>query len=177
MNERLKQFLTMEGLSPAKFADTMEIQRSGISHLLSGRNKPSFEFIQKILTAYPNLNPEWLILGKGKPYKDNYSSATPSPLTFSVPNEQKKAATVPSDLFSTEEDEETEDLPIFETETELQAELQESTITEEFIKPEIPSELSENQKSCFEPATVQEKHSKKISRITVFYNDGTFDER
>ena len=51
MNDRLKQFLAMEGLSPARFAEVMGIQRSGISHLLAGRNKPSFEFIQNMMTA------------------------------------------------------------------------------------------------------------------------------
>ena len=51
MNQRLKQFLDMEGLSPARFAEELGIQRSGMSHLLAGRNKPSFEFIQKMMTA------------------------------------------------------------------------------------------------------------------------------
>ena len=67
MNDRLKQFLAMEGLSPARFAEIMGIQRSGVSHLLSGRNKPSFEFIEKFLAAFPDVNVEWLILGKGRP--------------------------------------------------------------------------------------------------------------
>ena len=71
MHDRLKQFLTMEGLSPARFAEVMGIQRSGISHLLAGRNKPSFEFIQRMMTAYPDINYEWLILGKGRPYKSD----------------------------------------------------------------------------------------------------------
>ena len=71
MHDRLKQFLTMEGLSPARFAEVMGIQRSGISHLLSGRNKPSFEFLEKMMTAYPDINYEWLILGKGRPYKSD----------------------------------------------------------------------------------------------------------
>ena len=71
MNRRLQQFLEVEQLSPARLADTLGIQRSGISHLLSGRNKPSYEFIRAIMLSYPNLNMEWLLVGKGKMYKDS----------------------------------------------------------------------------------------------------------
>lgn len=70
MKDRLEQFLKLEQLSPARFADILGIQRSGISHILSGRNKPSFEFFEKIVLKYPQINLEWLISGKGKVYKD-----------------------------------------------------------------------------------------------------------
>ncbi|HPV88353.1 MAG TPA: helix-turn-helix transcriptional regulator [Bacteroidales bacterium] len=70
MRTRLQQFLQAENLSPSRFADQINIQRSGVSHILSGRNKPGFDFIEKMLLAYPSLNAEWLITGKGKMYKD-----------------------------------------------------------------------------------------------------------
>lgn len=70
MNRRLQQFLEVEKLSPARLADSMGIQRSGISHILSGRNKPSFEFINTFLNRYPQIDATWLITGKGKMYKD-----------------------------------------------------------------------------------------------------------
>lgn len=70
MKDRLQQFLEVEQLSPARLADVMGIQRSGLSHILSGRNKPGFDFIQKMLLRFPTLNSEWLITGKGKMYKD-----------------------------------------------------------------------------------------------------------
>lgn len=75
MEERLKLFLAMEGLSPSQFADKLGVQRSGVSHLLSGRNKPSFEFINKMLVAFPKINPDWLITGNGKAYRDFPASA------------------------------------------------------------------------------------------------------
>ena len=67
MNRRLQQFLELEQLKPAQFADIMGIQRANVSHILSGRNKPSFEFIQKFLLKFPSVSPDWFILGKGKP--------------------------------------------------------------------------------------------------------------
>ena len=70
MNERLTVFLRAEQLSPAQFADFMGIQRSGVSHLLSGRNKPGFDFFSTFLQKFPAVNIEWLISGRGKMYKE-----------------------------------------------------------------------------------------------------------
>ena len=70
MKNRLQQFLEVEQLSPARLAEIMNIQRSGLSHILSGRNKPGFDFIHKLLLKFPTLSADWLITGKGKMYKD-----------------------------------------------------------------------------------------------------------
>ena len=70
MNTRLQRFLELEQLSPARLADILGIQRSGVSHLLSGRNKPGFDFFYKMNKKFPTLNLEWLISGNGKVYKD-----------------------------------------------------------------------------------------------------------
>ncbi len=68
MKERLIQLLDLEQLTPSKFADIIGVQRSSVSHVISGRNNPSFDFIQKTLTAFPGLNAEWLIVGQGTMY-------------------------------------------------------------------------------------------------------------
>ncbi len=70
MQSRLQQFLQAENITPARFADQIGIQRSGVSHILAGRNKPGFDFIEKMLRCYPSLNAEWLITGKGKMFKE-----------------------------------------------------------------------------------------------------------
>ncbi|RLD54296.1 MAG: hypothetical protein DRI97_11775 [Bacteroidetes bacterium] len=69
MKERLIQLLDLEQLSPSKFADIIGVQRSSISHVISGRNKPSFDFLQKTLKAFPGLNATWLMLGEGTMYE------------------------------------------------------------------------------------------------------------
>ena len=71
MNNRIVKILTNEVISPSKFSDKIGVTRSSISHILSGRNKPSLDVITKILTNYKNINPEWLILGKEPMYKEN----------------------------------------------------------------------------------------------------------
>ncbi|MGC9375930.1 MAG: helix-turn-helix domain-containing protein [Bacteroidales bacterium] len=68
MKERILALLKDKQISATKLAEMIDVQRSSISHILSGRNKPSFDFIEKILTAYPDLNAQWLITGKGEMY-------------------------------------------------------------------------------------------------------------
>jgi len=63
--------MTHENLTATKFADEIGVQRSSISHILSGRNNPSFEFIQKILSRYKQINAEWLLTGTGNMLKKN----------------------------------------------------------------------------------------------------------
>lgn len=69
IKDRILQILNTEQLSSAKFADILGVQRSSISHILSGRNKPSLDFIEKIFTKFTQLDPDWLILGKGEMYR------------------------------------------------------------------------------------------------------------
>ncbi len=68
MKERILALLKDKQISATKLADILDVQRSSISHILSGRNKPSFDFIEKMLVAYPDLNAQWLITGKGEMY-------------------------------------------------------------------------------------------------------------
>lgn len=63
---RLEKILEHYQLSASAFADSLGIQRSGISHLLSGRNKPSLDFVLKLLHTYPEVDLQWLMNGKGE---------------------------------------------------------------------------------------------------------------
>lgn len=65
MNERLKKWMEYEGLKSSEFADIIGVNRATISHILSGRNKPSIDFLEKLLSTYPNINANWLISGIG----------------------------------------------------------------------------------------------------------------
>lgn len=62
--KRISQILEEQQLSSSAFADTIGVQRSSISHVLSGRNKPSLEFILKIIHAFPSYSTDWLLFGK-----------------------------------------------------------------------------------------------------------------
>ncbi len=70
MNKRLQQFLAAENISQSQFADRIGVGRASISHILAGRNKPGYEFMENLAREYPRLNLDWLVLGKGKMYKN-----------------------------------------------------------------------------------------------------------
>ncbi|ABG58975.1 helix-turn-helix transcriptional regulator [Cytophaga hutchinsonii] len=63
--ERVLVLIKDYGLTASEFADKIDVQRSSMSHLVSGRNKPSLDFIQKILNNFSDINPTWLIMGTG----------------------------------------------------------------------------------------------------------------
>ena len=199
MDKRLQQFLDLEDLTPSKLADILKIQRSGISHLLSGRNKPSFDFIQGILINFPQINPDWLILGKGKPYRSQTAtSVTP-------PTSMNEATVLPSSspytLFDTPVIKTQESLPdstqfISETKAEspievvsvpsalndVQSETDPTTpVTQHITKISEASQPSEDRfmepSSTISPNIQASKRDKRIVRITVFYSDGTFEEK
>ncbi len=62
--KRISQILEEQQLSSSAFADIIGVQRSSISHVLSGRNKPSLEFILKIIRSFPSYSTDWLLFGK-----------------------------------------------------------------------------------------------------------------
>lgn len=126
--ERLQMIIKLNKLTNAAFADRIGVQRSSISHVLAGRNKPSIDFIQKIITHFPNVDTKWLITGKQPKTK------TPPPAN----------STTLSDTAAIMED---EDLPIY------------------------------GQKERREQRKTDVMHKeKRIEKIVVFYDDGTFEE-
>jgi transcriptional regulator with XRE-family HTH domain len=77
MKDRIQKILQDYSISSTKLADKLNVQRSSISHILSGRNKPGYEFIQKLLKNYPEINARWLILGKGSMYVNDNQPTLP----------------------------------------------------------------------------------------------------
>ena len=108
---RLKKILNYHQLTASLFADKIGVQRSSISHILSGRNKPSLDFILKVTNTFTDVDIYWLLNGKGE-----------------FPKEQGPTNKV----------------------------------------------FSSNESSIVE--TSNSKSSKKMNRIVVFYEDGTFEE-
>ncbi|MBQ3655427.1 MAG: helix-turn-helix transcriptional regulator [Bacteroidales bacterium] len=77
MKDRILKILDKENISAAKFADVLGVQRSSISHILSGRNKPSLDFVQRILQKFPEINSDWLLFGKGNIYRNGSQEPQP----------------------------------------------------------------------------------------------------
>ena len=150
MNQRLQQFLSAENISQAQFADSIDVARASVSHVLAGRNRPGYDFIRSIAEHYPKLNLEWLITGKGKMYKQDSPAVAPAPSPLPVTAEPAAADSLFGDSsFANEEKE--EDVPA--TTVKAAPGAPESTSAEDL------------------PAA-----ARSISRIIVFYDDNTYQE-
>ena len=77
---RLEKIRSYYDLSAAAFAETIGVQRSSISHLLSGRNKPSLDFVLKVVKRFPDVDLYWLLNGKG-----SFPGHTAKEIAFSDP--------------------------------------------------------------------------------------------
>ncbi len=91
--ERLEKIMDFYKISASAFADTIGVQRSSVSHVLTGRNNPSLEFVMKVVRSYPDVNLYWLLNGKGEfPQEKREEKGSPaSQVTRSiVPSTSKK---------------------------------------------------------------------------------------
>lgn len=194
MNRRFQTILDLENLSPAQLADRLGVQRSGISHILSGRNKPSFELLQRVVQSFPEISAEWLITGNGKPLKEqnqaaasgaassaasgatnNRSSGTTpsttpsiSPSTTSGSNNSSTSGTISGATPPFE--------GLFnssESATEPQIPAQTSDI--EGIEDEI-SDFQPLQSSIFDANPANDREKRALKRVILIYNDNTFEE-
>lgn len=90
-SKRLQKILDFYGLSATAFSEKITFNRSTISHLLSGRNKPSLEFVMKVLEEFPEVELYWLLNGKG-----NFPSTSQDLVS-------KKEVAQPQNLFQEQE--------------------------------------------------------------------------
>lgn len=173
MIERIKLLLQASNMNASKFADEIGVQRSSISHILSGRNLPSLDLIQKILKRFPDVSTEWILNGKGSMLKNQtelFVENEDDTLLFPSNEDIKKSST---DNFNNQIEN-----------NEIITEKPENKGTSEvFLSTKAP----ENSINQNEPDIVEEnlkekqlksnsRTSRKIEKIVIFYTDNTFKE-
>lgn len=134
MVDRIKQVVEYSQMSTKAFADTIKLNPSSLTHIFNGRNQPSLDVVKKILTAFPEVNSEWLIMGVGKMLSDvNPSGAPVSEVTYSTVDNMQQA-----DLFSAMELEAITPVPVEPTVEESVEEPEpepEQTVVQEVATP------------------------------------------
>lgn len=164
MNQRLQQFLSAENISQAQFADTIEVARASVSHVLAGRNKPGYDFIKSISDHYPRLNLDWLINGKGRMYKDS-----PTPAPAPVPAAAQAAQPAPQPVLAPP--------PTADYTDDLFASERPSAVENPFRAPEPAPKIDSPTESRIKTeATKSINNQRRISKIIVFFDDDTFQE-
>ena len=190
MNRRFQTILDLENLSPAQLADRLGVQRSGISHILSGRNKPSFELLQRVVQSFPEISAEWLITGNGKPLKEQNQAAA-SGAASSAANSRSSGttpSTTPSISPSTTSGSNNSSTlgtisgttPPFEglfnsSEAATEPRIPAQTSDIEGIEDEI-SDFQPLQSSIFDANPANDREKRALKRVILIYNDNTFEE-
>lgn len=155
MLERILLILKTRNLSASQFADEINVQRSSISHILSGRNNPSLEFILKIVKKFPEIDIEWLLTGKGQMIKTD----TPPQIKVKEP-----------DLFTSE---------AYKEEKE-EENLKEEIIYNEINNNSFAEDILPNSKIELKQEIINDNHAKsktnRIEKIVFFNSDRTFTE-
>lgn len=73
LSTRLQQIMEHYHLNPMSFSEKLQIQRSSLSHFFSGRNKPGWDFLEKLARTFPDVNIQWLLTGSGKMLLSSHS--------------------------------------------------------------------------------------------------------
>lgn len=194
MNRRFQTILDLENLSPAQLADRLGVQRSGISHILSGRNKPSFELLQRVVQSFPEISAEWLITGNGKPLKEQNLAAASGAAsgatsgTASSAANSRSSGTTPSISPSTTSGSNNSSTsgtisgatPPFEglfnsSEAATEPQIPAQTSDIEGIEDEI-SDFQPLQSSIFDANPANDREKRALKRVILIYNDNTFEE-
>lgn len=155
INDKIKQILIDKNLSPSYFADEIGVQRSSISHILSGRNRPSFDIIQKIIRRFPELGYEWIM------EEDNQTSSQPIPTGYATRSVTRTPDQDRMEGFSYPAP---QPIGVRSQRTEIPP-----------SAPAQPTSPSDNS-NYIEPAIGSPLAEKKVERILIFYTDGSFRE-
>lgn len=154
MIDRIKSIQEYFGFTPTQFADKIELNRSNLTHIYSGRNHPSLDVVKKILNTFPEINSDWLIMGNGTMFKGQADSTQ-------------------YDLFSTVENQPRE-LEGKKEEKQPERTIEKKRQQERKVE-NITSRESNN--IDVESAAIALSHShrnKKIEKMIILYEDGTF---
>ena len=144
--KRLEIILDYYSLNASSFADKIGVQRSSLSHLLSGRNKPSLDFILKILEVFPEVDLYWILNGKGSFPKNSESNE--------LKTEVEKNTNTPT--------------PTFQNETP-------ENLFSNIQKPLTENPINEKKYFTNENITIS-PIANEIDKIVIFYKNGTFKD-
>jgi len=202
MIDRIKQVMEYSQMSTKAFADTIKLNPSSLTHIFNGRNQASLDVVKKILTAFPEINSEWLVMGVGEMLSDGKTTPPAEPaVTYSTVDNMQQV-----DLFSAVELDSITPAPVVEEEvvgdepvTEPESVVEPGPAAEEVAQVAEPVVQPASQ-PIVKPAPVStpkrgrnaESHNsgresrrerisnsqadKKLVKIVMFYDDRSFEE-
>lgn len=184
MINRINLILRAKNVTPKQFADEIGIQPSGMSHILSGRNNPSLDFVTKVLRRYPEIDANWLVLGIGEMYTTGEgmpatANTTASTSTPPLPSPESPSDNFPT-LFSDVADTNGTELgvPLLSTTVSTSEQhndlaLKKGGAMGEATQP-MPNEGITPYRST-QPTAIVGETTSRVNRLFLLYDDNTFD--
>ena len=177
LQERFRDFMESKGLSPLQLAEELGVQRSSISHILNGRNKPSLDFLNKLINSYPDIDIHLLISGtEQQAQPDLFSEATTATeglLTVSEKDEVNSGPTPESDTVVAEK--EIQDI----TNVNRDESKHITNVTNEAVADvtNVTSVNDENAHASSTPKNPEEQMlTRQVKKVILLYTDGSFEE-
>ncbi len=193
MINRIKQVMNYKQMSPASFADCINVNRSSVTHIFTGRNQPSLDVAKKILKAFPEISSDWLIMGTGTMLRGDFSPAISSAgvatTQDSAQQPTKVSGTIQPDLFADFEEVENE----IAAPSETPATMSESVNTQpQIVSASEPVDNNNNVEETVRPSKrvrsgethiqdtpqkreriLKSQEERKLVRVVFFYSDRT----
>ena len=165
MINRINLILRAKNITARQFAEEIGIQPSGMSHILGGRNNPSLDFVSKVLRRYPEIDANWLLLGKGEMYSSTsnfVASKNDAPVVDEEASQTETPTVQPEEpsLF---------DDPSHDWDDSSEMPQGEQIVAKEGERRYVPTYIASAPES-----TVREKA--ELVRILLIYSDNTYEE-
>ena len=169
MLERINLIMKSRNLNAAQFADEIGVQRSSVSHILTGRNKASLDFLLKVLQRYPEIDTDWLLIGKGLMLRKASINAINSVDTKKNGPTVMPTTTLPiastGDLFTQH----------IEMQDHKKVEVEKEGTSEPIIPKRNIVALNEDEEQKKPDEKVNKTNSVRlVEKIVIFYSDKTF---
>jgi len=172
MKNRIAEIIETQKLTSQKFASLIGVVPAAVSHILSGRNNPSMDVIQKILNTFRTINPDWLILGVGAMYRETGEVSKKQHVEVKItPNKPQMAS-----LF---QDEPENDAGYSTENVSVTLPPQKTFAPSSVFEQQATTMFAENKKTenkQDEPVIRTPFPKKVIKKIIVYYSDNTFEE-
>ena len=170
MKDRIAHIIRAKNLTASEFATLLGVQPSGVSHILSGRNNPSLDFIKRIKECFPEYNLDWLVFGNGP-----MTGSDPHPISHSLfdntlPIEPEEPDSLPS-IESTPSS-------VIPTPDNLSGTLFDMNLSDTPSDNQLNTSLSSHENETMDTPTASAEPpmpQPRVKSILVLYEDGTFD--
>lgn len=148
--ERLEKIMSEEGMNAKQFAMQVGIQPGTMSNIMNGRNNPSLDVLQRVLNSFRAISADWLVLGSGPMYRQKFDSNQPT--LFDVADADNAVVDVETASVS----------------------VPQPTASDNVQLPIKENKTKNNTKA--DTISVVRSSSKKVAKVVIFFDDGTYQE-